>query len=119
MLIYLLLTVQLGGSIAYTYTGNEYVLIPGAVFIIYNMWNFIKINSLVLSPAWDVELDVHESTPIREKTLLQIANLLTLYLIYEAGYGIFSGAAGLVSICFLGSFLTTLLAGSSDEEDEE
>jgi len=115
----IILTHIIGGT-GYFYThGNEYFLIPGAILIFYNMYQFGKISALILSPNWTIELAFDEESTWREKLLVQGSALITLAYLYKAGYFFMVGFMSFYSIIVFTALLITICNIDMSEGDNE
>lgn len=117
-MIYLYTVAHLAGAIAFQFTGIWEFLIIGSTITIVNLWNFVKISTVVLSPLWDVELEWNVEEPLSAKCLFQLANAITLYLMYMQGFEFFVGAAALVALPSVLTLILVAYYGIPEGEDE-
>lgn len=110
---------HLTSAIAYQYTNDQNFLLISGALIIYSLFQFVKVCSLVFSPNWDVELSYAEHIPISWKFLHSAAMSLSLYLIYLAGYEFLAGVATLHIVAITSALLVTALDPNVSEEDGE
>ena len=120
MHIYYISLVHIIGGTLYHYFNIEYALIPGLLFMAWNIYNYLKVSSLVLSPLWNVELEYDLESTLMEKVVLQGSSIITVALIYQAGYEYLSGMLSLYVITVLCSLaLTGLDYDATEGEDDE
>ena len=117
--IYSIVMAHILGGLGYHFSnGNEYFLIPGALLILYNMYNFSKVCVLVLSPNWNIELAYDEESTWKEKFLVQGSAVITLAYIYKAGYIYSEGLMSFYTIIVLAAlFITVTDMDMSEGED--
>ena len=117
-MIYVYTVAHLAGAIAFQFTGIWEFLLIGSAITIINLWNFVKISTVVLSPLWDVELEWNVEEPLSAKCLFQLSNAITLYLMYMQGFEFFVGAAALVALPSVLTLILVAYYGIPEGEDE-
>lgn len=111
---------HLASAMGYQYTGMEEFLLLSSALIVYSLYQFVKVCSLVFSPNWEVELSYAEHIPLQWKFLHNATIALSTYLIYTAGYTFVAGVISLYIFTVIASLLVTGLDPNiEDEEDEE
>lgn len=111
---------HLGSITAYFQTNDERYMILAAAMLLYTLFNFIKVGALVLSPQFEIHLDLNEDIPLSYKWLLLSASALSTYILWSVGYSFLSGLSA-VYIITVGVSLTIQLFEidmTTGEDDE-
>lgn len=111
---------HLGGALLFQFTGNQYYLLINSALLGWSMLMLLQITALVISPQYDIELEVDNGTPLQFKLMLSIASILSVWLLYREGWGFYAGFCTVYIVATLGALLIQILGiDMSKESDEE
>ena len=105
----------------YSYLQDERYLVIAAAMLVWSLFNFIKVGALVLSPQFEISLDLNEDIPLSYKYLLICASALSAYAIWSIGYSFFAGFSAVYIITVFVSLTIQLfdIDMTTTDEDEE
>jgi hypothetical protein len=101
----------------FQYTSDITYMIPSALAIIYSIFQFVKVCTLVFSPHWDVELGYADHIPYQWKFLHNAIMSLSTYILWSEGYGFFAGMTSLYILAVVSSLIITVLDLNMSGED--
>jgi len=118
MTAFMMALIHLVGILGFTYLNQPFYLLPGVVLISYQIYQYIKVGVLILSPYWELELDYDIETPLHHKMVYHISAALLIYTVWQFGYAFWAGIASLYTFTVITSMVLTWYDGDGEEEEE-
>jgi len=84
-------------------------MLPSSLAIIYSIFQFVKVCTLVFSPNWDVELSYADHISVEWKFLHNSVIGLSTYIFWNEGYSFFAGMTSLYLLAVVSSLIITVL----------
>ena len=101
----------------FQYTSDVTYMVPPALAIMYSIFQFVKVCTLVFSPNWDVELGYADHIPYQWKFLHNAIVVLSTYILWNEGYSFFAGMTSLYILAIVSSLIITVLDLNMSGED--